>query len=163
CARYVAARAARALDGAGARGDGRRGPARAIAGAADRSAAAAGRALRGAGRDAACAVPRRAPAAPGRAAGGAPGGGGGERLPRLAARRALEVLARAVEPHGLTVAIRNPRRPIGLPSPVELRLLLDDLRGAPLVPALDTAAAHLGHAMGLAPLDETVAAWKSSP
>jgi sugar phosphate isomerase/epimerase len=80
-----------------------------------------------------------------------------------AARRALERLARRAESAGVRIGLRNPVRPIGLPSAIELALLRSDLAGAPIVPLLDLAAAHLGEAMGLGPVDGTVEGWKASP
>lgn len=80
-----------------------------------------------------------------------------------AARRSLHRLGRAAEARGVRLGLRNPGRPIGLPSPVELGVLLADLDGAPVVPVLDLPAAHLGDALGLRPLDETLKAWATSP
>lgn len=76
-----------------------------------------------------------------------------------AARRALDRLSRAAESAGVTLLLRNGRRYVDLPSPVELDRLLADLRGAPLAPLLDVPAAHLPDVMGLVPLDLTVAAF----
>lgn len=80
-----------------------------------------------------------------------------------ALRRSLARLCRAAEAHGVRLGLRNPARPIGLPSPVELRALLDDLAGAPIVPALDLGAAHLHDAMEQRPLAETLDGWKGAP
>ncbi len=80
-----------------------------------------------------------------------------------AARRALDRLALAGDRLGVTVGVRNPARILGVPAPDELRRLLDELRGAPLVPALDLAAAHLDDAMGFRPLAAVVDAWSASP
>ena len=80
-----------------------------------------------------------------------------------AARRALDALANEASRSGLRLGVRNPARALGLPSPLELRLLLDELAGAPVVPALDAPAAHLADAMGLVPLDETLAAFGAAP
>ena len=78
-------------------------------------------------------------------------------------RRALERIARAADAGGVTLGLRNPSRFIGLPDPIELRLLLDELAGAPLAPAFDAPAAHLVDAMGLGPLADTLAAWQAAP
>jgi hypothetical protein len=75
------------------------------------------------------------------------------------ARRQLDRLARAAEAGGLTLLIRNPRRFTDLPGPREIDPLLADLRGAPIAPLLDTAAAHLPAVMEVWPLDLTVAAF----
>jgi sugar phosphate isomerase/epimerase len=75
------------------------------------------------------------------------------------ARRALERLAREAERAGVTLAVRNPRRYVELPSPRELDLLRDDLSGAPIAPMLDAAHAHLTDVMGFVPLPATLAAW----
>ena len=80
-----------------------------------------------------------------------------------AVRRSLDRLARHAESRGVRIGVRNPARIIGLPSPVELQALLEDLAGAPVVPVLDLPAAHLGDAMSLRPLGDTLDAWKSAP
>jgi sugar phosphate isomerase/epimerase len=79
------------------------------------------------------------------------------------ARRALDRLARRCEASGVVLGIRNPSRHHGLPAPLELRFLLEDLAGGPVAPALDASAAHLADVMGLVPLADTLAAWRASP
>jgi sugar phosphate isomerase/epimerase len=79
------------------------------------------------------------------------------------ARRALETLARAAERAGVTLALRNGRRYVDVPSPRELDRLRADLAGAPLAPMLDVAAAHLTDVMGFHPLALTLAAWEKAP
>ena len=74
-------------------------------------------------------------------------------------RRVLDVLAREAERAGVMVAVRNGRRYIDVPSPRELDLLRADLRGAPIAPMLDVAAAHLTDVMGYVPMPLTLAAW----
>jgi hypothetical protein len=79
------------------------------------------------------------------------------------ARRALELLARDAESAGVTLALRNSRRYVDLPSPREMDLLMADLRGAPVAPLLDVAAAHLPDLMGFAPLSLTLATFGQAP
>jgi hypothetical protein len=79
------------------------------------------------------------------------------------ARRALDALARRADGAGVRLGIRNPGRYLGVPLPLELRLLREDLAGAPIAPAFDAPAAHLADAMGFVPLDDTLAAWSDSP
>jgi hypothetical protein len=76
-----------------------------------------------------------------------------------AARRALDRLCRAAEAAAVTLVLRSPRRYSALPSPREVDLLLADLRGAPLAPALDVPAAHLLDDMGFYPMALSVAAF----
>jgi hypothetical protein len=71
------------------------------------------------------------------------------------ALRALDRLGREAERVGVSVAVKNGRRYVELPSLFELDRLLEDLRGAPVVPLFDSAAAHLVDAMGFVPLDAT--------
>ena len=78
------------------------------------------------------------------------------------ARRALDRLARAAGDLGLHVCVRNAARPIGFPTPVELRALLGDLSGAPVVAQLDLPAAHLCSQFG-AVLDDTITAFTAAP
>ena len=79
------------------------------------------------------------------------------------ARRALERLSRVAESEGLTLAVANGRRFTALPDPREIDLLLGDLRGAPIVPLFDVAAAHLPDVMGLQPFAVTEAAFGKAP
>jgi sugar phosphate isomerase/epimerase len=79
------------------------------------------------------------------------------------ARRALEALAREAERAGVTLALRNGRRYVDVPSPRELDLLRAELAGAPLAPMLDVAAAHLTDVMGFHPLELTLASWAKAP
>jgi hypothetical protein len=75
------------------------------------------------------------------------------------ARRALDRLSREAERAGAVVLVRNGRRYIDVPSPRELDRLRADLHGAPLLPMLDVAAAHLTDVMGFVPLALTLAAF----
>ncbi|MCS6914811.1 MAG: hypothetical protein RMK29_08180 [Myxococcales bacterium] len=77
--------------------------------------------------------------------------------------RGLERLARAAEQRGLQLLVRNPRRALELPTPAELSVLRLELAGAPLSPLLDVPAAHLGSAMRLVPLRETITAFCDGP
>ena len=79
-----------------------------------------------------------------------------------AALRSLERLGRVAEACGVRLGLRNPGRLIGLPSPAELTRLLGELDGAPLAPALDLPAAHLGDAMGMWPLAGTLSSWRTA-
>jgi len=81
--------------------------------------------------------------------------------PLDSARRALDRLCRAAEPAGLTLLLRSPRRYVALPSPRELDLLLSDLSGARVAPALDLPAAHLLDLMGFYSLPLTLATFAS--
>lgn len=80
-----------------------------------------------------------------------------------AARRSLDKLAELAARTGTTVLVRNPRRAIELPTPIELRTLTAGLRGAPLAPVLDAPAAHLGSVMHLVPLRETLLSFGTGP
>jgi hypothetical protein len=73
------------------------------------------------------------------------------------ARRALDRLAREAERAGAVLLVRNGRRYLDVPSPRELDRLRAELRGAPLLPMLDVAAAHLTDVMGFMPLPLTLA------
>lgn len=77
--------------------------------------------------------------------------------------RALERLARESERAGAVLLVRNGRRYIDVPSPRELDRLRAELRGAPLLPAGDVAAAHLQDVMGFAPMALTLAACADAP
>lgn len=79
------------------------------------------------------------------------------------ALRSAERIANAAMRHGVTVLLPSPRRAIELPAPLELRVLLDELRGAPLRPLLDLPAAHLGSTMRLLPLRATILAFADGP
>jgi sugar phosphate isomerase/epimerase len=79
------------------------------------------------------------------------------------ARRALERLAREAERAGVVVLVRNGRRYVDVPTPRELDRLRQELSGAPLMPMLDVAAAHLTDVMGFAPLALTLAAYGGAP
>jgi hypothetical protein len=80
-----------------------------------------------------------------------------------AVRRALDRLAREAERAGALLLVRNGRRYIDLPTPRELDLLRADLRGAPIMPLLDVAAAHLTDVMGFVPMAVTLAAYGDAP
>ncbi len=80
-----------------------------------------------------------------------------------AALRSLERVLTAAERLNLTVLLPNPRRPSDLPAPIELRMLRDELRGAPLAPQLDAPAAHLASAMRLFALRDSVLAFGAGP
>ena len=79
------------------------------------------------------------------------------------ALRCAERLANAALRHGVTVLLPSPRRAIELPAPLELQVLLAELRGAPLRPMLDLPAAHLASTMRLLPLRPTVLAFADGP
>lgn len=79
------------------------------------------------------------------------------------ALRSLERVANAALRHGVTVLLPNPRRAVELPAPLELSVLLSELRGAPLRPMLDLPAAHLASTMRLLPLRPTVLAFAEGP
>jgi sugar phosphate isomerase/epimerase len=79
------------------------------------------------------------------------------------ASRVLERLAREAERAGAILLVRNGRRYVDVPSPRELDRLRADLRGAPLMPLADVAAAHLTDVMGFAPMALTLAAWADAP
>lgn len=80
-----------------------------------------------------------------------------------AARRTLERLAREAERAGVVVLVRNGRRYVDVPTPRELDRLRQELSGAPLMPMLDVAAAHLTDVMGFWPLALTLAAHAAAP
>ncbi len=80
-----------------------------------------------------------------------------------AVRRALDRLLPVADSSGLSIGLRNPGRPFGLPAPMELAELLRDFSGGPLVPLLDLRAAHLDEVMGFRSVTELVATWRSSP
>ncbi len=88
-------------------------------------------------------------------------GGAGRHL--TACRRQIEGLLAMAERRGVTLLLKNPRRAIEMPSPLELSALLEEMRGAPLLPLLDLPAAHLTSAMRLRPLRDTVVAFGSGP
>lgn len=77
--------------------------------------------------------------------------------------RVLDALLGRAERCGVTLLLRNPRRVSDLPNPVELRVLLDELRGAPLSTYLDLPAAHLQSVMRLTPFRETVTTFGKGP
>ena len=79
------------------------------------------------------------------------------------ARRALDRLAREAERAGAVVLVRNGRRYVDVPSPRELDRLRRELAGAPILPAGDVPAAHLGDVMGLVPMALTLAAYHDAP
>lgn len=78
------------------------------------------------------------------------------------ARRALERLAREAERAGVVLLVRNGRRYVDAPSAPEIDRLRDELRGAPILPLADVAAAHLVDVMGFAPLALTLAAFAAA-
>ena len=78
------------------------------------------------------------------------------------ARRALDRLGRVADGLGLRLGLRNPMRLIGLPTAMELRMLLADLAGAPIDPLWDIPATALLVEFGV-PLEEVAAAWQGSP
>jgi hypothetical protein len=80
-----------------------------------------------------------------------------------AARRALDRLAREAERAGTLLLVRNGRRYVDLPTPRELDVLRADLRGAPILPLLDVAAAHLTDVMGFVPMALTLATYADAP
>jgi sugar phosphate isomerase/epimerase len=79
------------------------------------------------------------------------------------ALRSAERIANLALRHGVTVLLPSPRRAIELPAPLELQVLLAELRGAPLRPMLDLPAAHLASTMRLLPLRPTVLAFADGP
>ncbi|MFO0573130.1 MAG: hypothetical protein U1A78_03960 [Polyangia bacterium] len=79
------------------------------------------------------------------------------------ALRSAERIANLALRHGVTVLLPSPRRAIELPAPLELQVLLAELRGAPLRPMLDLPAAHLASTMRLLPLRPTVLAFSGGP
>lgn len=80
-----------------------------------------------------------------------------------AVRRALDVLIPEAERAGIVLAIRNRRRHVELPTAHEMDQLLVELRGAPIVPLFDLAAAHLLDVMGVEPLSATLGSFRSGP
>lgn len=77
--------------------------------------------------------------------------------------RGLERALQRAEAQGVTLLLRNPRRALELPGPLELRVLCEELRGAPLSPMLDLPAAHLCSTMRMLPLRETINAFGPGP
>src|SRR5262249_62004599 len=67
--------------------------------------------------------------------------------------------AAGADPPGAVGRGPTARRYFDVPSPRELDRLRADLRGAPLLPLLDVAAAHLTDVMGFTPLALTLAAF----
>ena len=79
-----------------------------------------------------------------------------ERVARSAAaldlaRFGLETVLSAAAAAGVTLALANRARWYEVPDDAELGVLLEDFRGAPIAPWLDTAAAHARAALGFAP------------
>lgn len=70
--------------------------------------------------------------------------------------RALEPMLAQAARRGVTILLRSPRRGIDLPTPLELRVLLEELQGGPVAPLLDLPAAHLCSAMRLVPLRDSI-------
>lgn len=77
--------------------------------------------------------------------------------------RALDGLLTEAERRGVGVLVKNPRRGLELPTALEMRVLREELAGAPLWPVLDLPAAHLTSAMRLWPLRETVLGFSAGP
>jgi sugar phosphate isomerase/epimerase len=65
------------------------------------------------------------------------------------ARMALDPLLEAAANAEVTVALANRARWFEVPDEVEVGVLLEDFRGAPLAPFYDAAAAHARHALGV--------------
>lgn len=80
-----------------------------------------------------------------------------------AALRSLDRLITAAQRLELTVLLPSPRRAVELPTPIELRALRSEFRGAPLQPQLDAPAAHLASAMHLCPLRDSVLGFCDGP
>ncbi len=80
-----------------------------------------------------------------------------------ASMRSIERIVDAASRRGVAVLLRNPRRPIDLPTTPELSALRAELRGAPLFPLLDLPAAHLTSMLHCVPLRETVLAFGDGP
>jgi sugar phosphate isomerase/epimerase len=77
--------------------------------------------------------------------------------------RALDSVLTEAARRGVGVLLKNPRRGLELPTALELRVLREELAGAPLWPVLDLPAAHLTSAMRLWPLRETVLGFSAGP
>lgn len=80
-----------------------------------------------------------------------------------AALRSLDRLLTAAQRLELTVLLPSPRRAVELPTPIELRALRSEFRGAPLQPLLDAPAAHLASAMRLCALRDSVLGFCDGP
>jgi hypothetical protein len=80
-----------------------------------------------------------------------------------AARRSLDRIVEEGARRGITVLLRNPRRPTDLPTGLELSALRAEFQGAPLAPLLDLPAAHLTSTLRCIPLRETVLAFGDGP
>lgn len=80
-----------------------------------------------------------------------------------AALRSLDRLSTAAQRLELTVLLPSPRRAVELPTPIELRALRSEFRGAPLQPLLDAPAAHLASAMHLCALRDSVLGFCDGP
>lgn len=77
-------------------------------------------------------------------------------------RRGLERLAHVAAASGVRLAIPNPRRPIGLPSPAEIGFIMGDFAGAPLVPLWDVMASYLLDLFYVS-FETTALAWAGAP
>ena len=79
------------------------------------------------------------------------------------ARRSLDRLLNQAERSGQTLLIAFPKKPLEMPFPLELALLLEDFAGARLAPCLDVPAAHLLSTMRLLSLALSVRSFASGP
>ncbi len=75
------------------------------------------------------------------------------------ARAALDRLCRTADSVGVKLLLKNGQRYVELPSPRELDVLREELRGAPIQAMLDLPAAHLPDRMGMMPLAVTIASF----